>query len=176
MKCKVSSKKPNLDYLDPWITLKLLIQSCVAKICKCNQHKFGCLCQSVNRRTDSFPLAMSFKYLNPICCLLYSVAGISMETHTSSFKSPCEWWSFRQVYISIPSSMVYKHIIFSALFRGVVKTGRNSNYSSLAVLQTDSVLITVYCLNLPFNFYSPRVRHSISGWEFVHAPHLAVTL
>lgn len=156
MKCKVSSKKTNLDYLDSWITLKLLIQSCVAKICKCNQHKFVCLCQSVNRRSDLFPLAKAFKYLNPICCLLYSVAGISMETHTSPSQIPYEWWSFRQVYISIPSSMVYKHIIFTALFQGVVKTGRNSNYSSLAVLQTDSVLTTLDCLNLPFNFYSPR--------------------
>lgn len=142
MKCKVSSTKTNLDYLD----------SCVAKICKCNQHKFMSKCEPTQR----FSLAKAFKYLNPICCLLYSVAGISMETHTSPPQIPYEWWSFRQVYISVPSSMVYKHIIFTALFQGVVKTGRNSNYSSLAVLQTDSVLTTLDCLNLPFNFYSPR--------------------
>ncbi len=63
---------------------------------------------------------------------------------------------FRQVYISIPACMVYKHSVFTALMLGVVKPGRNSNYSCFAVLYTVSARIKVYCLNVLFNFYPLR--------------------
>lgn len=64
--------------------------------------------------------------------------------------------------------------IFTALMLGVVKTGRNSNYSSLAVLYTVSAHIKGYCLNLLFNFHPLRAAHYFRVGVTLHAPHLAV--